>query len=259
MRPGLVSLVGAGPGPLDLLTLRALRAIEDAEVLLYDRLVSEEVLSRAAAGALKLYAGMDRGRSAAARHARVVAAMIGHARLGRRVVRLKGGDPVVFGRGGEEAEALALAGIPVELIPGVSACIAAPELAGIPLTYRGMSASFGVFTGRRGRGMEEDAAMWRAAAGVETAIFLMGVERLAEIAARLQRLGRPADDPAAVIERAGAPGARCVVARLDDIASAARELAPPATLIVGPVVSRRLTAPIGVSDLEGPCSCSSWP
>jgi uroporphyrin-III C-methyltransferase len=220
-----VAIVGAGPGDPGLITVRALELIEACDVLVYDRLVSLELVEKAA-GAL-LVARDDLTQD------EVNEVLVEQGLLGKRVVRLKGGDPFVFGRGGEEVEALVAAGLEYEIVPGVSNLTAASALAGIPLTHRGVSAEITVVTGTSGDGEDLDYA--RLAASPGTLVIFMGLRKLAHIADNLILAGRSVDEPAAVISHASLPDQRVVVAPLSSIATAARDLAAPALAIVGPV------------------------
>ncbi len=236
---GAVYLVGAGPGDPDLLTVRGLRCLQRADVVVYDRLLDPRLLEEAPRRARRIYAGKSPGRHAL-RQEEINALLVRHARAGRTVVRLKGGDPFVFGRGGEEALACIAAGIPWEVVPGVTSAVAVPARAGIPLTHRGVAASFAVATGHAA-GDDEDGHDWAALARVDTLVFLMGAGHLAEIAALLVAHGRPPHTPAAAIERGTLPGERVLEGTLATLPElAAREgLASPATLVVGEVVRLR--------------------
>jgi len=173
VRVGVVALVGAGPGDPGLMTVRGLALLRRAEVVIYDRLVDPRLLAEAPR-ARRVFAGKASGDHALPQE-RINALLVMHARRGRRVVRLKGGDPFVFGRGGEEAEALAAAGVPFEIVPGVSAAVAAPAYAGIPLTHRGVASSFAVVTGHEGCGKTRAGVDWaRLATAVDTLVVLMG-------------------------------------------------------------------------------------
>ncbi len=236
---GTVYLVGAGPGDPDLLTIRGLRCLERADVVVYDRLLDPRLLDLAPRRARRIYAGKSPGRHAL-RQDEIDALLVRHARAGRVVVRLKGGDPFVFGRGGEEALACAAAGVAWEAVPGVTSAVAVPALAGIPLTHRGVAASFAVATGHAA-GEAGDGHDWGALARIDTLVVLMGAARLAEIAALLISHGRSADTPAAAIERGTLPGSRLLegtLATLPGIAERAG-LVSPATLVVGEVVRLR--------------------
>jgi uroporphyrin-III C-methyltransferase len=222
-----VAIVGAGPGDAGLITVRGLELVEASEVLVYDRLVAPELVARAS--------GATRVARDALAQAAVNEVLIHHARRGRAVVRLKGGDPFVFGRGGEEVEALLEAGIPHEIVPGVSNLTAAPALAGIPLTHRGTAAQVTILTGTSGDGAELDYV--RLAATPGTLVVFMGLRRLAQIADGLILHGRRVDEPAAVVSRQSLPDQRVVVGTLATIAALAADLPSPSLVIVGDVAS----------------------
>lgn len=252
---GEVWLIGAGPGDPDLLTLRALQLLQECDVVMYDRLVGERVLERVRRDAERIFVGKDTGAHRATQ-ARIHALLIEHARRGRRVARLKGGDPLVFARGGEELAALAEQGIPVTVVPGITAALGAASTAGIPLTHRGVSQSVTFVTA-----MGEAAAAldWRAlAAPLQTTVFYMGVAQLSAIVARLREHGAPAERACAVVERATLPGQRQVVGTLADIAGRVHTagVQAPALLIVGEVVRHSPGAaawyPDPGSQLDGP-------
>jgi uroporphyrin-III C-methyltransferase len=233
---GIVYLVGAGPGDPELITVKGLRCLQRADVVVYDRLASPDLLDEAPARARRVYAGKSPGREAL-RQEEIEALLVRHARAGRVVVRLKGGDPFVFGRGGEEALACAAAGIPCEVVPGVSSAVAAPASAGIPLTHRGVASGFAVVTGHC---LGEDRVDWAALARIETLVVLMGASRLTEIARLLLEKGRRREDPVAVIERATLPGSRVWTGTLEEMAEGeSLEIDSPATLVVGEVVRVR--------------------
>ena len=229
--------MGAGPGALDLLTLRAVRALQNADVVLYDRLIGDDILNLATK-AERIYVGKEPQMNSWQRQERAHTLMIGHAREGRNVVRLKGGDPFVFGRGGEELLRLRGAGIPVEVVPGISSSIAAAASAWIPVSYRDLSPSFGVFAGHPGDGVRK-VVDFEAAARVGTAVFLMGVARLEEIVNGLIEHGRDPHTPIALVERATLPDERVVTGTLSNIQEIARDVRAPATIIVGEVVDVR--------------------
>ena len=233
---GLVYLIGAGPGAADLITLRGLRCLRRADVVVHDRLVDPELVAEAGWSAEVVSVGKARGRRGPDQSA-INDLLIAKARAGLTVARLKGGDPFVFGRGSEEAHALARAGVPFEVVPGLSSATSVPALAGIPLTHRGVAGSFAVVTAERATGSTD----WRALAKLDTLVVLMGVERLAEIARQLIRCGRPAATPVAVIERGTTRHERVVVSVLSDVGRAAVEagVRPPAIVIIGDVVSLR--------------------
>jgi uroporphyrin-III C-methyltransferase/precorrin-2 dehydrogenase/sirohydrochlorin ferrochelatase len=229
--------VGAGPGDPELLTLKALRALSDADVILHDRLVSDAVLELARRDAVKICVGKSPG-GAGTTQQWINDRLVEHARAGRRVVRLKGGDPFVFGRGGEELEALAHAGIAYSVIPGITAASACAAYAGIPLTHRDHAQSVCLVTGHAGEdGREPD---WRAlAADRTTAVFYMGLTRLERIVARLTEHGAPPDRPAALIAQGTLPEQRVVLGTLASIVASARSqgIESPALLVVGKVAA----------------------
>lgn len=249
-----VYLVGAGPGDPDLMTVRGLKLLRRAEVVIYDRLVSPELLAEAPDEAELIYAGKEPGRHSCPQE-EIHDLLIRHARQGKIVVRLKGGDPFLFGRGAEEALACAAAGVPCEVVPGVTSALSVPALAGIPVTHRGVAASFQVVTGHcDGR----DRVDWQAAARVDTLVILMGHARLSEIAERLVRSGRAPSTPAAAISRGSLPGERVVTAPLEEIAERAAGLPSPVLVVVGEVVRLRAATrrgsrrPAGAADTAGP-------
>ena len=236
-----VYLVGAGPGDPGLLTTRALELIAVADVIVHDRLIPAGALDGARPDAELVYAG-KRGGGESTAQAEIERLLVEHGRRGRTVVRLKGGDPFVFGRGGEEAEALRAAGIPFEVVPGVTAGVAAPAYAGIPVTHRELASAVAFVTGHEDPAKPESALDWDALAAFPgTLVVYMGVRRLESIAARLISAGRDPDQPAAVIERGTMAGQRVVTAALKTIAAQAAEegVAAPAVALFGPVVALR--------------------
>ena len=233
---GLVSLVGAGPGAPDLLTLRALRCLEAADAVVFDRLVSPAVLEFARTGAQRISVGKIPG-GVRCSQAEINALLVRLGRQDLRVVRLKGGDPFVFGRGGEEILALERAGIPYEVVPGVSSALAAPAAAGIPLTQRGVTHAFTVATGTCADGSELSEVQLRAmAAPGTTLVLLMVVQRLEEIVASLLRVGRSPNECTAVVQHATWPSQRIIKAPLGEIVACARSagVSSPSVLVVGP-------------------------
>jgi uroporphyrin-III C-methyltransferase len=236
---GKVVLVGAGPGDPELITLRGLRWLRRAEVVVYDQLAAPDLLDEAPEDALRIFAGKSTGRHYLEQSA-INAVLIHHARRGRVVVRLKGGDPFVFGRGGEEILACIRAGVAVEMVPGVSAAFAVPAAAGIPVTHRGLASSFAVVTGHEDPAKPESTVDWeRLATAVDTLVILMGVGTLPHITARLQAAGRRADTPAAVIHRGTTEAEETVVGTLGDIAARAARLQAPAVIVIGEAVAFR--------------------
>lgn len=242
MAIGRVYLVGAGPGAPDLITLRGLDAVRQADVIVYDRLISTKLLSYARPGAALLYAGKAPGRHLMTQE-QINRLLIKLARQGQTVCRLKGGDPFLFGRGGEEALALAREGIPFEIVPGVTSALAAPAAAGIPVTHRGMARSVTVLTGHLGGTANHSGGPsdvdWEAAARLGgTLVILMGVENLRQIAQRLLDAGKPPETSAALVEQGTLPNQRVVagpLAAIADIAAAA-QVHSPAVIVVGEVV-----------------------
>lgn len=232
---GHVALVGAGPGDPALLTVRAVDLLTRADLVLYDALVDPAALAWCRPDAELVCVGKRGGRTSV-QQGTIEAHMIAAAHAGRFVVRLKGGDPFVFGRGGEEVLALAAAGITIEVVPGVSAATAGPALAGIPLTYRGLAASFAVTTARRADGGVHD---FRDLAGADTLVVMMPVQALPQVSAQLIAAGRPPSCPVALVEGASTSRQRVVRARLDDIGRpvAKRAVEGPALLVVGAVVN----------------------
>lgn len=230
---GIVYIVGAGPGDPDLITVRGRRLLRRADVVVYDRLIAPSLLSHAPVGAERIPVGKAPGRGA--RQEEINGVLIDRARLGLRVVRLKGGDPFVFGRGAEEAEALAAAGVRFEIVPGISSAIAVPAYAGIPVTHRRFASAFAVVTGHECAGASD--LDWAALARVPVLVVLMGHRTLATVASRLRAHGAAAATPAAVISRGTTAGQRVVVATLGRIAgaTAAAGLKPPSVLVVGEV------------------------
>jgi uroporphyrin-III C-methyltransferase len=238
----LVSLVGAGPGDPELITVKGLARLKNADVVVYDSLAPAALLAYTRPDAQLVDAGKRSGEHAMSQVA-INALLIRHARAGRRVIRLKGGDPFVFGRGGEEIEALQTAGIPHEVIPGVTSAIAVPAYAGIPVTHRDYASAFAVVTGCRKRDTDAICQNWEALAQIDTLVILMGVRNLPQITAQLMAAGRSSNTPVAVIQWGTTPHQRVVVGSLADIAGRAQELAPPATIVIGDVVARGDKAP----------------
>jgi uroporphyrinogen III methyltransferase/synthase len=233
---GTVYLVGAGPGDPKLITLRGAEVLGFADVVVFDRLVAPSLLDLAPPHAERIYAGKEPGRPAM-RQEEINELLVERAVAGRAVVRLKGGDPFVFGRGGEEALACVQAGVPVEVVPGISSAIAAPAAVGIPVTHRGLARSFAVVTGSTAHGEEIDLAS--VATATDTLIVLMAAGHLAAACRALIEAGRPDDEPAVIVQWATTPDQRHVIGTLRDLPDRAVEAAigPPATLIVGAVAS----------------------
>jgi uroporphyrinogen III methyltransferase / synthase len=239
--PGIVFLVGAGPGDPGLMTARALELIVAADVIVHDRLIPRDSLAAARPDAELLYVGKDPGDASVPQEG-IDQLLIDRARQGKLVVRLKGGDPFVFGRGGEEAGSLADAGIPFEVVPGVTAGVAAPAYSGIPVTHRDDASAVAFVTGHEDPEKEDSALDYEALASFPgTLVFYMGVKALPSIAERLIAAGRDASEPAAVVERGTLPGQRTITATLEGIATAAEQadIRPPSVTVVGPVAARR--------------------
>jgi uroporphyrinogen III methyltransferase/synthase len=251
-RVGHVWLVGGGPGDPGLITQTGLDALRQAEVVLYDRLSPVELLDECPKDALLIDAGKAVGRQALTQ-AQTNATIVEHALAGKRVVRLKGGDPFVFGRGGEEAEACAEAGVPCTIVSGITSAIAGLAAAGIPITHRGVAASFAVVTGHEDPNRTEEGAHWdRLATAVDTLVVLMGVGNLDSIVAQLIAGGRDPETPCAIVQAATRPEQRVVEAPLRAIAEAARDehVEAPALFVVGDVVRvRSRIASVAVSPL----------
>ena len=234
---GKVYLVGAGPGDPGLITWKGLEALRSCDVVIYDRLVARELLDEAPTQATRIHAGKTPGAASVSQE-EINALLIGHARGGVTVVRLKGGDPFVFGRGGEEAIALACAGIPFEVVPGVTSATAVPAYAGIPVTHRGTASSFAVVTGHRADGGQR----WNELArGVDTLVLMMGVASLRSTTEELIAAGRNPQEPAAVVEWGTTERQRTLMGDLASIAdiAAAAGIESPATTIIGNVALLR--------------------
>jgi uroporphyrinogen III methyltransferase/synthase len=236
---GRVYLVGAGPGDPGLLTARALELIAGAEVILHDRLIPAGALDGARADAELLFVGKE-GGGASVPQEETEALMVDRARAGKTVVRLKGGDPFVFGRGGEEALTLRAAGIPFEVVPGVTAGLAASAYAGIPVTHRGLSSAVALITGHEDPDKQQSAIDWQALAAFPgTLVFYMGVRRLPQIADALIAAGRSPAEPAAVVEAGTLPAQRTLTGTLESIPELARRegFRAPSITVVGPVAT----------------------
>ncbi len=241
---GKVYLVGAGPGDPGLITVSGLERIRSADVIVYDRLVSPRLLEYAPTDAELIYVGKVPGAEGGHDQEAINQTLIDNAREGRNVVRLKGGDPFVFGRGGEEAEALRSAGIEFEVVPGVTSAVAVPAYAGIPVTHRGVASSFAVITGHEDPAKGETAIGWsHLATAVDTLVFLMGVKNLPDIVSQLTSSGRPPETPVAVVQQGTTPEQRTVTGTLADIVELVDQagISPPAIAVVGEVVGLRDT------------------
>jgi len=241
MTPGTVYLVGAGPGDPGLLTVRAAELIARADVILHDRLIPAGALDGARPDAEVVFVGKQ-GGGVQVPQRETNRLLLERALAGKAVVRLKGGDPFVFGRGGEEALLCLEAGVPVEVVPGVTAGVAAPAYAGIPVTHRELASGVAFVTGHEDPAKPDSALDWPALAAFPgTLVFYMGVRALPRIAAQLVAGGRAADEPVAVVERGTLPGQRTLVATLADVAerAAAERIRAPAITLVGPVAALR--------------------
>ncbi|HJU06113.1 MAG TPA: uroporphyrinogen-III C-methyltransferase [Nitrospiraceae bacterium] len=240
-KTGTVYLVGAGPGDPRLLTIRGKECLERADVVLYDYLANPVLLALVPAQAERIYVGR-RGRGAYQEQEDVNRVLVEKAREGKIVVRLKGGDPFVFGRGGEEAEAIAAAGIPFEVVPGVTSAVAVPAYAGIPVTHRTLASTVTFVTGHEDPAKGETTLEWpRLASGAGTVVFLMGMKNLPAIVAHLTAEGKPAETPVALIRWGTRANQRTVVGTLSDIVEKAAhaEIEPPTVIVVGNVVRLR--------------------
>ncbi|MFV0257761.1 MAG: uroporphyrinogen-III C-methyltransferase [Acidimicrobiales bacterium] len=231
---GSVVLVGAGPGGPDLITVRGARALAAADVVVYDRLADPGLLELAPVAAERIPVGKAKGGGVA--QDEIHRLLVDRARAGFRVVRLKGGDPFVFGRGSEELDAMTAAGIAVEVVPGLTSAVAGPALAGIPVTHRGTAASFTVLSGHRIADLDH---RWEAlASSASTLVVLMGASTARGIAERLRAAGRPADEPVAVIHRAGYADQQTASVTLGGLARDGSPLPSPSVLVIGPVAGR---------------------
>jgi uroporphyrin-III C-methyltransferase len=233
---GTVHLIGAGPGDPKLITVRGAEALALADVVVFDRLASPALLELAPAYAERVYVGKEPGRAAMAQED-ISALLVERALAGQTVVRLKGGDPFVFGRGGEEALACARARVPFEVVPGISSAIAAPAAAGIPVTHRDVARSLAIVTASTAHGDGVDLA--RVATATDTLVLLMAAGHLEQTCAELIANGRPADEPAAIVQWATTDDQREVVGTLGTLPTLARaaSIGPPATVVVGDVVA----------------------
>ena len=240
---GTVHLVGAGPGDPDLLTMKAHRLLGEADVVLHDSLTTDEILAHAETGEI-VNVGKKSDGGGRTTQEEINRLMVRHAKAGKTVVRLKGGDPTVFGRGGEEAEYLAAAGVPFDIVPGISSPLSLGA-AGIPLTHREHASSLTIVTGHEDPTKDESALDWAALARtVETGgtlVILMGVRRLPDNVATLREHGVAGDTPVAMVERATRPEEFTLTATLDAVVERSREVGiePPALTVVGDVVSVR--------------------
>jgi uroporphyrin-III C-methyltransferase len=245
---GIVYLVGAGPGDPDLLTLRGLKCLQKADVVVHDRLANHQLLAHASQAEL-----IDVGKQPdhhPVPQTRINEILVEEARHGKVVVRLKGGDPFVFGRGGEEAQALVEASIPFEIIPGVTSAIAVPAYAGIPVTQRGMACSVAFITGHCAGSKPLDINWLALTQGVDTLVFLMGVHNLPLIVSSLLEAGCSPEKPIALIEQGTLPEQKVLTGTLENILEKGVEIKPPAIIIVGEVVNLHATLQWFKPDME---------
>jgi uroporphyrin-III C-methyltransferase len=231
----MVYIVGGGPGDPGLITVKGLACLRRADVVLYDRLVAPELLDEAPPHAERIDVGKEPTRHRRSQD-EINALLVEKAQAGKTVVRLKGGDPFVFGRGGEECLTLKKAGIPFEVVPGVTSAIAVPAYAGIPVTHREVTTAFTVITGHTA---DEEGIDWEAIPHVGTLVFLMGVHHLPEITFKLMEYGRLPQTPAVVIQRGTTAAQRVVEGTLANIAERAKFIEPPAITVVGEVIHLR--------------------
>lgn len=235
---GKVYLTGAGPGDLDLLTVKALRLIREADIIIYDRLANAEILKEVKDGCEFLYVGKEDAKHTIPQD-EINRALVEASSKYDVVVRLKGGDPFVFGRGGEEALYLKEKSVAYEIIPGISSAISVPAYAGIPVTHRGISTAFKVVTGHISANNDSSNINWGDLKSDDTIVFLMGLKNISIICEKLLSLGKPKDYPVAVISRGTSPQQKVVVGTLEDIAQKAKGLATPALIVIGEVVRLR--------------------
>ena len=241
---GKVYLVGAGPGDPGLITVKGREILGRAEVLIYDHLASKKLLRFAPASAELIYAGKKGNVHHAFSQEEINRMLVDYARAGRFVVRLKGGDPFIFGRGGEEIQELAAAGVAFEVVPGVTSASAAATYAGIPITHRDFTSSVAFITGHEDPTRKDSRIAWdKIATGIGTLVFYMGIKNLPSIAESLMHHGRAPETPVAVIRWASTPEQRSVVGTLATIVERVKEgnITPPALVVVGEVVSLRDT------------------
>lgn len=235
---GKVYLTGAGPGDIELLTVKALRLVKEADVIIYDRLANPDILKEAKDGCEFVYVGKEDSHHTLPQE-EINEVIYQNALKYACVVRLKGGDPFVFGRGGEEAIYLKERGIGFEFIPGITSAIAVPEYAGIPVTHRGVTVSFRVVTGHESHKKNQSQIPWENYKTDDTIVFLMGLHRLKKITSKLIEIGKPKDYPIAVISRGTTKDEKTVVGTLENIYEKAKDLPTPALIVVGRVVELR--------------------
>ena len=235
---GRVYLTGAGPGDIELLTMKAYRVIQEADIIIYDRLANPKILDMAKDGCEFLYVGKEDGHHSVPQD-KINELIYQSALKYNIVVRLKGGDPFVFGRGGEEGAYLHKNGVSFEIIPGITSAISVPAYAGIPVTHRGIAVSFRVITGHESAHKKESQIVWENFKTDDTLVFLMGLHNLEKISSKLIEIGKPKDYPCAVISRGTTEDQKVVVSTLKNITKDAKDLPTPALIIVGEVVKLR--------------------
>jgi uroporphyrin-III C-methyltransferase len=235
---GKVYLTGAGPGDMELLTLKALRVIKEADVVIYDRLANPDILKEAKDGCEFVYVGKEDGHHIMPQDD-INETIYQNALKYKNVVRLKGGDPFVFGRGGEEGMYLQERDISFEIIPGITSAISVPAYAGIPVTHRGVAVSFRVITGHESPNKKTSQINWESFSGDDTLIFLMGLHNLGKIAKKLIEIGKPSDFPCAIISKGTTKEQKTIVGTLENIVTLSKDISTPAMIIVGKVVKLR--------------------
>jgi len=235
---GKVYLTGAGPGDIELLTVKALRLVQEADVIIYDRLANPDILKEAKNGCEFIYVGKADSHHTLPQ-GEINEVIYQSALQYETVVRLKGGDPLVFGRGGEEAIYLKDRGIKFEFIPGITSAIAVPEYAGIPVTHRGVTVSFRVVTGHESKNKNQSQIPWENYKTDDTIVFLMGLHRLQYISKKLIQIGKPKDYPIAVISKGTTKDEKTVIGTLENIYEKTKDLPTPALIVVGEVVKLR--------------------
>lgn len=235
---GFVHLTGAGPGDIELLTLKALRVIREADIIIYDRLANPDILKEAKNGCEFVYVGKEDGRHIVPQDD-INEIIYQNALKYEKVVRLKGGDPFVFGRGGEEALYLQERGIKFDIIPGITSSISAPAYAGIPVTHRGVAVSFRVVTGHESPTKKESQIPWETFKTDDTIVFLMGLHNLPKICKKLVEIGKTKDYPCAVISKGTTKEQQVITGTLEDIVEKSKDLPTPALIVVGKVVELR--------------------
>jgi len=234
----MVYLTGAGPGDIELLTVKAFKVIKKADVIVYDRLVNPEILKEAKKGCKFIYVGKEDGKHTLPQD-EINEVIYQNAISHDIVVRLKGGDPFVFGRGGEEGLYLRERDIEYKVIPGITSAISVPAYAGIPVTHRGIAVSFAVVTGHEAPNKKDSQINWAALKDTDTIIFLMGLHNLKKIVSQMIRIGKPKDYPVALISKGTTKDQQVVVSTLEQITKEANDLATPTLIVMGNVVNLR--------------------